>query len=269
MLRATWATLGSKGGTGKSTLNTAIVQGLALCALQAGDENSLAVQGLTDEDAEKNIQDWMLFDQVDIRASNPAARSEWKQLRDDPRAITFVIDGGANRLAEDLAIAKAANLILMPVTNSAKPLREIANDIKVMVENGVDASKIWITPNAWPADVREGRAGYLKRARAEARLLYYLGEYPRLMRPVQEHGFVDFIDDNDAIVPAQLTKKAWQAEKHLRDVLISFNRFSLELANDVEAIAAGTYQPWQPRHHPELSSFDPEAPDTEQEGADA
>jgi CO dehydrogenase nickel-insertion accessory protein CooC1 len=132
----TVAVLGSKGGTGKSSLSHCLAYGACLAGLDA-------VMVHTDQrPLVKGRRPYACIDASANYAQVPALIRERQE-----RSGMIVIDGAGNRPHVDLWVARTVDLVLIPVTNSEEDVRCALHDLARLAN-----PKVHVVVNRWPAN---------------------------------------------------------------------------------------------------------------------
>ena len=128
--------IGTKGGSGKTTLAHMLCHGLHLL-----DRKGACV--MTDEQRSPLCHEGRNYVLADARS--PEARHKViAKLRELSHWIG-VLDGGANRTATDLALYEVADLVLLPFRDSAEDLRVVARDLERF-------PRAHALPSQWPTN---------------------------------------------------------------------------------------------------------------------
>lgn len=114
------ALLGSKGGTGKTTLSHLIAHGLGLLGRHA-------VAALTDRDREPLAKGGRLYLPVDARTPEALARVAARLRLVD--GWYGVLDGAGNRPDADQSLCRLADLVLLPFRDSQEDVRTVRRDL--------------------------------------------------------------------------------------------------------------------------------------------
>ncbi len=113
--------VGSKGGTGKTTLSHMLCFGLGLLGQRA-------VCVMTDEGREPPPHGALPYVFADGRS--PAARAQILATLRQREGWIGVIDGGANRIETDAALYRDSDLVLLPFRDSQEDLRVLCQDLR-------------------------------------------------------------------------------------------------------------------------------------------
>ncbi len=152
------AVLGSKGGSGKTLLSHVICYGLGVCGVQA-------YHFTTDQGRQILAKEGRYYAVVDGRGPG---KLEGALATLAARDGIAVIDGCANRPEADAALARSADVVLVPFLPSAEDLRVATADLQRF------PSALGV-PMRWPTNVWQ-------RAYADRLLDKYLAkERPRLL----------------------------------------------------------------------------------------
>jgi chromosome partitioning protein len=132
----TIAILGSKGGTGKSSLAHCLAYGAHLMG-----ENAAMVH----TDQRPPVKSTRPYEYLDASA-NYSLVTQLIRDRADQEGV-MVIDGAGNRPHVDLWVTRTVDLVLIPVTNSAEDVRCAMNDLARFAN-----PKARLLVNRWPAN---------------------------------------------------------------------------------------------------------------------
>ncbi len=132
----TIAILGSKGGTGKSSLAHCLAYGAHLMG-----ENAVMVH----TDQRPPVKSTRPYEYLDASA-NYSLVTQLIRDRADQEGV-MVIDGAGNRPHVDLWVTRTVDLVLIPVTNSAEDVRCAMNDLARFAN-----PKARLLVNRWPAN---------------------------------------------------------------------------------------------------------------------
>lgn len=198
----TVAILGSKGGTGKSSLSHCLAYGAHLMGLDSV---------LVHTDQRPPVKGERPYRYLD--ASGNYAQVSGLIRDHQARDGLMVIDGAGNRQHVDLWVARSADLVLVPVTNNAEDVRCAMYDLTRLAN-----PKAHIVINRWPANrmVRLVMQRYVDKL-PESLLLGKMPEVGALRH---------FLDDADLHTPPT---KVGNAARHLYR-LVQGKMEELELA---------------------------------------
>jgi chromosome partitioning protein len=163
------AVLGSKGGTGKTTI--AHLLGVGFAAVQYQGEPVNAAVLLTDPGREPVAQQGRRYRFYDART--PERLRELLERATQTRGWVLILDGGGNRPAFDEVVAQSADLVLLPFRDSAEDARTVAADLRRL-------PMAYGLPSQWPTNA-------YARPAAERLIRELLGEFVaagRLLPPV-------------------------------------------------------------------------------------
>ena len=135
------AVLGSKGGTGKTTLAHLLGVGFTGVSYQ-GEPLNVAVL-LTDPSREPVAQPGRRYRFYDAR--EPERLHELLRKAAHSTGWILVVDGGGNRPAFDEVVAQAADLVLLPFRDSAEDARTVAADLRRL-------PMAYGLPSQWPTN---------------------------------------------------------------------------------------------------------------------
>ncbi|MDJ0891487.1 MAG: hypothetical protein QNK18_09895 [Gammaproteobacteria bacterium] len=144
----TIAILGSKGGTGKTSLSHCLAYGAYLHKQQA-------VMAHTDQ--RPPIKSERPYEYLDASDNFSRVISAVKANRD--RDGLMVIDGAGNRPHQDAWITRSVDMVLIPVTNSPEDVRCALADLTRLAD-----PKVYVVVNRWPTNslVRAVMQRYIK-----------------------------------------------------------------------------------------------------------
>jgi len=126
--------IGTKGGSGKTTLSHMLCHGLSLLGRKAACV-------MTDEYREPLRPEGRRYVMADARS--PEARQRViSKLRELPNWIG-VLDGGANRTETDVSLYELSDLVLLPFRDSAEDLRIVMHDMELF-------PRAYALPSQWP-----------------------------------------------------------------------------------------------------------------------
>lgn len=146
----TWAVISQKGGAGKTTL----ALHLAIAAMQAGK-----LAGVIDVDPQESAIKWA---RIRDEHSPPVTKAvtpelgEMRQTAEDAGADVLIIDTSPRANAECIAIAKIADLIIVPSRPSVLDLQSIADTIELLEQAGAKGRTV-VVLNAVAARTTEGK----------------------------------------------------------------------------------------------------------------
>ncbi|WP_341675988.1 hypothetical protein [Niveibacterium sp. SC-1] len=126
--------IGSKGGTGKTTLSHMLCHGLTLIGRRA-------VCVTTDEDRDPLSTKGRHYVQADARS--PVAREKVVAKLRDLKGWTGVLDGGANRTEIDIALYQLSDVVLLPFRDSPEDFRAVIRDLDLF-------PRAFALPSQWP-----------------------------------------------------------------------------------------------------------------------
>lgn len=129
--------VGSKGGTGKTTLTHLLAHGLALAGHRA-------VAALTDRERQPLAKEGRLYLPVDARTPDALERIAAKLAQVD--GWYGVLDGAGNRPDADAALARRADLVLLPFRDSHEDVRTVRADLERLPQ-------ALAVPSQWPTNV--------------------------------------------------------------------------------------------------------------------
>jgi hypothetical protein len=201
--------IGSKGGTGKTTLSHLLAHGLGLFG-------KYAVAVLTDFDRQPLFKGNRHYLPFDARQADNLERAVGK-LR--AAADWYgVIDGGGNRPQMDAVLAGLADLVLIPFRDSHEDMRTLVADLARFPQ-------AFALPSQWPGNP-------LQRRSAEHSLGQLLGPLrARVLQPVYAQSATRLLLQNE--LPAQLPSA-------LND---SARRFALQAMERLRIPLADRWQP--------------------------
>ena len=140
--------LGTKGGTGKTTLTHLLAHGLGLLGRRA-------VAALTDRGREPLAKSNRVYLPVDARTPEALARIVAKLKGVD--GWFGIVDGGGNRPETDVELAALADLVLLPFRESHEDIRTVAADLARFPQARALPSQ-WPT-NAWALEAAQRTLG--------------------------------------------------------------------------------------------------------------
>ena len=126
--------IGTKGGTGKTTLSHMLSHGLTLLG-----RKSACV--MTDEYREPLRPEGRRYVVADARSTDARERVVAK-LKELPGWIG-VLDGGANRTEMDISLYELSDVVLLPFRDSAEDLRTVMHDLELF-------PRAFAIPSQWP-----------------------------------------------------------------------------------------------------------------------
>jgi len=138
------ALLGTKGGTGKTTLSHLIAHGLGLLGRRA-------VAALTDRDREPLSKEGRLYLPVDARS--PEALAKVANKLKAVEGWYGVLDGAGNRPDDDVMLAEISDLVLLPFRDSQEDVRTVRRDLD-RLPAALALPSQWPT-NVWAADAAQ------------------------------------------------------------------------------------------------------------------
>jgi cellulose biosynthesis protein BcsQ len=172
--------IGSKGGTGKTTLSHLLAHGLGLFGKYA-----LAV--LTDIDRQPLFKANRNYLPFDARQTDNLERAVRTLRRTDD--WYGIVDGGGNRPQMDAALASLSDLVLIPFRDSHEDMRTLAADL-------VRIPQAYALPSQWPNNRMQRKA-------AEHSLERLLGAFRgRMLAPVHSQSATKLFLQHQ--LPAQL-----------------------------------------------------------------
>lgn len=126
--------IGTKGGTGKTTLSHMLCHGLTLIGRRAACV-------MTDEYREPLRPEGRRYVMADARS--PEAREKVvDKLRELPGWVG-VLDGGANRTDTDIALYDLSDIVLLPFRDSPEDIRTVLHDLELF-------PRAVAIPSQWP-----------------------------------------------------------------------------------------------------------------------
>jgi len=126
--------IGTKGGTGKTTLSHMLCHGLTLIG-----RRSACV--MTDEYREPLRPEGRRYVMADARSA-VAREKVVDKLRELPGWVG-VLDGGANRTDTDIALYDLSDIVLLPFRDSPEDLRTVLHDLELF-------PRAFAIPSQWP-----------------------------------------------------------------------------------------------------------------------
>lgn len=114
--------IGTKGGTGKTTLSHMLCHGLALLGRRAACV-------MTDEYREPLRHGNRRYLMADARSLE--ARQQIVSKLRDLKGWFGVLDGGANRTETDISLYALSDLVLLPFRDSAEDIRTVMHDLEL------------------------------------------------------------------------------------------------------------------------------------------
>lgn len=128
--------IGTKGGTGKTTLSHMLCHGLTLIGRRAACV-------MTDEYREPLRPEGRGYVMADARS--PDAREKVvEKLRELPGWVG-VLDGGANRTDTDISLYDLSDIVLLPFRDSPEDLRTVMHDLELF-------PRAFAIPSQWPCN---------------------------------------------------------------------------------------------------------------------
>jgi hypothetical protein len=134
--------VGTKGGTGKTTLTHLLAHGLGLCGRRA-------VAALTDRDRAPLAKEGRLYLPVDARTPDALDRVAAKLAHVD--GWYGILDGAGNRPEADAGLARRADLVLLPFRDSHEDVRTVRADMARL-------PAAMAVPSQWPTNVWQQEA---------------------------------------------------------------------------------------------------------------
>lgn len=128
--------IGTKGGSGKTTLSHMLCHGLYLL-----DRRSACV--MTDEYRIPLGPEGRRYVMADART--PEARRKVIEKLRELKEWIGVLDGGANRTNVDVSLYEVADVVLLPFRDSAEDLRVVMHDMERL-------PRAWALPSQWPTN---------------------------------------------------------------------------------------------------------------------
>lgn len=128
--------IGTKGGSGKTTLSHMLCHGLNLL-----DRRSACV--MTDEYRIPLRPEGRHYVMADART--PEARRKVIDKLRELKEWIGVLDGGANRTNIDVSLYEVADVVLLPFRDSAEDLRVVMHDMERL-------PRAWALPSQWPTN---------------------------------------------------------------------------------------------------------------------
>jgi hypothetical protein len=132
----TIAILGSKGGTGKSSLAHCLAYGAHLMGVKAV---------MVHTDQRPPVKGTRPYEYLDASANYSLVTQLIRDRADEDGVM--VIDGAGNRPHVDLWVTRTVNLVLIPVTNSAEDVRCAMSDLSRFAN-----PKARLVVNHWPSN---------------------------------------------------------------------------------------------------------------------
>jgi hypothetical protein len=126
--------IGTKGGTGKTTLSHMLSHGLTLIGRRAACV-------MTDEYREPLRPEGRRYVMADARSAE-AREKVVATLRELPGWVG-VLDGGANRTDTDIALYDLSDIVLLPFRDSPEDIRTVLHDLELF-------PRAFAIPSQWP-----------------------------------------------------------------------------------------------------------------------
>lgn len=126
--------IGTKGGTGKTTLSHMLCHGLTLIGRRAACV-------MTDEYREPLRPEGRRYVMADARSAE-AREKVVDKLRELPGWVG-VLDGGANRTDTDIALYDLSDIVMLPFRDSPEDLRTVLHDLELF-------PRAFAIPSQWP-----------------------------------------------------------------------------------------------------------------------
>lgn len=126
--------IGTKGGTGKTTLSHMLSHGLTLIGRRAACV-------MTDEYREPLRPEGRRYVMADARSAE-AREKVVETLRELPGWVG-VLDGGANRTDTDIALYDLSDIVLLPFRDSPEDIRTVLHDLELF-------PRAFAIPSQWP-----------------------------------------------------------------------------------------------------------------------
>ncbi|MDQ8023923.1 MAG: hypothetical protein REI94_18935 [Moraxellaceae bacterium] len=126
--------IGTKGGSGKTTMSHLLCHGLTLLGRRAACV-------MTDEYREPLRPESRRYVLADARS--PEAREKVIEKLRDLRGWVGVLDGGANRTETDISLYDMSDVVLLPFRDSAEDLRIVMHDLELF-------PRAYALPSQWP-----------------------------------------------------------------------------------------------------------------------
>ncbi|MEC5399444.1 hypothetical protein [Uliginosibacterium sp. H1] len=126
--------IGTKGGSGKTTMTHLLCHGLTLLGRRAACV-------MTDEYREPLRPEGRRYVLADARS--PEAREKVVDKLRDLRGWVGVLDGGANRTETDISLYEMSDVVLLPFRDSAEDLRIVMHDLELF-------PRAYAVPSQWP-----------------------------------------------------------------------------------------------------------------------
>jgi chromosome partitioning protein len=209
----TVAILGSKGGTGKSSLAHCLAYGARLIGLDA------AMVHTDQRPAVRGRRPYAYFD----ASANYSQVTTLIRGQQDAEGL-MVIDGAGNRPHVDLWVARTVDLVLIPVTNSAEDVRCAMADLARFA-----CPRARLVINRWPSNrlVRAVMQRYVA-ALPESRVLGYLPDVGAVRH---------FLDDGDwRTPPTKVGNLARRLYRMVNPLLEGVDDFAVSADEDVDMV---------------------------------
>lgn len=126
--------IGTKGGSGKTSLSHMLCHGLCLLDRKA----ACVTTDIGRETLNPKNRNYVLAD-----ARTPQAREKVVATLRGLKGWIGVIDGGANRTPTDMLVYEVSNLVLLPFRDSAEDLRVVVRDLERF-------PRAYALPSQWP-----------------------------------------------------------------------------------------------------------------------
>lgn len=126
--------IGTKGGSGKTTISHLLCHGLTLLGRRAACV-------MTDEYREPLRPEGRRYIMADARS--PQAREKVVAKLRELSGWIGVLDGGANRTETDISLYEMSDLVLLPFRDSAEDLRIVMHDLELF-------PRALALPSQWP-----------------------------------------------------------------------------------------------------------------------
>ncbi|MFA9440043.1 hypothetical protein ACDA63_10430 [Uliginosibacterium sp. sgz301328] len=126
--------IGTKGGTGKTTLSHLLCHGLGLLGRRTACV-------MTDEYRDPLPPQGRRYIMADARS--PQARTKVVEKLKELPGWMGVLDGGANRTDTDISLYEMSDLVLLPFRDSPEDLRTVMHDLELF-------PRAFALPSQWP-----------------------------------------------------------------------------------------------------------------------
>ena len=126
--------IGTKGGSGKTTMSHMLCHGLTLLGRRAACV-------MTDEYRDPLRPESRRYVMADARS--PEAREKVIDKLRDLRGWVGVLDGGANRTETDISLYEMSDVVLLPFRDSAEDMRIVMHDLELF-------PRAYAIPSQWP-----------------------------------------------------------------------------------------------------------------------